>query len=209
MVFKDIKRIIENTDFNEQLIDTEEDGRINSALSETIIRNHVADLFQGIGSIIIPEVRYWYDIKLIIDQIEYPINIKITEGNSADNISSKKGLYYTLTGIEPEKEKGLDKWEAFNSKITANFKTATTTDYYFIVYFKSKNLFLFTSLKRLNTIVPNGNNLPFQCKWNDNIIATARNEKEQMIYLMKTFIASFKKRTPGLDILCQWEEENE
>jgi hypothetical protein len=44
-------------------------------------------------------------------------------------------------------------------------------DYYFLMYNKTqKNDIRIHSLKHIGTLVPNGNNLPFQCNWNDNRI---------------------------------------
>mgnify|MGYP001039151174 CR=1 FL=1 len=138
----------------------------------------------------------------------YPINIKITSGITADNISSKKGMYYALTGIRPEEEKGLDKWETFIQKLTTNY-TQSDADYYFIVCFKNTGKLMLTSLKRINSLTPNGNNLPFQCNWGQNKNVTNRSDKEQMKYIINTFINSYLKRTPALELLIQWRDANE
>lgn len=82
-------------------------------------------------------------------------------------------------------------------------------DYYFIVCFKNSGELLFTSLKHIQTLVPNGNNLPFQCNWGHNRNLTNRSSEEQRKYIMDMFIDSYVKRTPALDLLIQWRDTNE
>lgn len=206
MTFNELKQIMQDNPLAGELINNSGDGRLDSALSEGIIINHLKNILPNINIIEGP-ARYWYDIAIEQDGEFFPINIKITSGTSADNISSKKGMYYTLTGIRPEQEKGLDKWETFIHNLITNYKQ-TDADYYFVVCFKDSGELLFTSLKRLNTLVPNGNNLPFQCNWGQNRSYTERTEDCQMRYILDSFISSYTKRTPGLDMLIQWRNEN-
>ena len=54
-----------------------------------------------------------------------------------------------------------------------------------------------TSLKRIDKLVSNGNNLPFQCNWSKNRIFSNRTETEAMEYILKTYINSWDKKTDG------------
>lgn len=207
MTYDTLKQILQNNPLTEALIRGTGDGRLDSALSEGVVIDHLKSILPDTNIIEAP-ARYWYDVAIQEDGKFFPINIKITSGNSADNVSSKKGMYYALTGIRPEEEKGLDKWETFIQKLTSNYRVSDA-DYYFIVCFKDTGELLFTSLKHLETLVPNGNNLPFQCNWGQNKRPTTRSHEEQLHYIMDTFISSYIKRSPGLDLLVQWRSENE
>ena len=206
MNFNQLRELIGNSPLTEELFCGTGDGRLDSALSEEIVIKHIRQLLPNVQIDAAPS-RYWYDIAITIDGKFYPINIKITSGTTADNISSKKGMYYALTGIKPEQEKGLDKWETFIQKLTTNY-TASDADYYFIVCFKNTGELIFTSLKHINNLVSNGNNLPFQCNWGQNKGITNRSDEEQRRYIMDTFISSYVKRTPALDLLIQWRDTN-
>ena len=207
MTYDLLKQILQDNPLTEELVQGTGDGRLDSALSEQVVINHLKSILPNTNIIEAP-ARYWYDIAIQEEEKFFPINIKITNGTSADNVSSKKGMYYALTGIRPEEEKGLDKWETFIQKLTHNYR-ASDADYYFIVCFKDTGELLFTSLKHLETLVANGNNLPFQCNWSHNKHSTTRSQDEQLHYIMDTFISSYIKRRPGLDLLVQWRSENE
>jgi hypothetical protein len=207
MTYDLLKQILQDSPLTEELIHDTGDGRLDSALSEKVVINHLKAILPDIDITEAP-ARYWYDVAIQEEGKFFPINIKITSGTSADNVSSKKGMYYALTGIRPEEEKGLDKWETFIQKLTCNYR-ASDADYYFIIRFKDTGELLFTSLKHLETLVANGNNLPFQCNWGQNKCPTTRSQDEQLRYIMDTFISSYIKRSPGLDLLVQWRSENE
>lgn len=186
------------------------DGRLDSAESESVVLAHFQNLFQNTEVKITPapEQRYWYDLLIEYHGKKYPVNIKITSGSGADNISSKLGLFYTLTGIWPENVKGLNQWRFYNEAITSNFNPNTDGDYYFITYFKEEGIFLFTSLKRINSLTPNGNNLPFQCKWNENCIMAKRDNDEQCEYLINTYYDSWVKKVSGFEPLMNWKNNH-
>lgn len=210
MDYSFLKDKIENShlSYSDMNFSTTGDGRLDSAESEETVIKHLQSLFEGtdIKVFIPPAKRWWYDILIEYNGKKYPINIKITTGNSSDNISSKLGMFYTLTGRWPENEKGLTKWESYNTSLVKYFNPSTEADYYFIVYFKKEEIFLFTSLKRLNTLVANGNNLPFQCKWSNNLENTTRSENEQCHYLMNVYFNSWIKKMSGFEPLMRWKE---
>ena len=141
------------------------DGRLDSAESEAVVIEHLKDLSKyndDIEIIDAPRPRYWYDILIKTDNKVYHVNVKITSGSGADNVNSKEGLFYTLTGLWPENVRGLSRWESYNTLLTKNLNFSSDSDYYFVVYFKEDEMFLVTSLKRIEELTPNGNNLPFQ-----------------------------------------------
>jgi len=135
-----------------------EDGRVNSSLGEdTVIELLISEYGDLIESA--PKARHWYDLKIC----GMPVNIKITTGKGADNVSSKKGLYYALTGKDPS---GVsDSWETFLNELKNNIKT-TEKDYYFLVINKTDpSKVTHTSIKKIKNLTANANNLPFQKKW--------------------------------------------
>lgn len=211
--FKFLKNIIENSFMSNNNLEFSKtgDGRLDSAESEPIVINHLQKIFQNTSVEIItpPRARYWYDVQIKYNNHFYPVNIKITNGNSADNVSSKLGLFYSLTGIKPETMTGLHTWQGYNKHLIDNINPITDADYYFIVYFKIEEKFLFTSLKRIDTLVSNGNNLPFQCNWSANITNTSRSAIEQCDYLMETYYQSWLKKVNGIEPLINWKEKKQ
>lgn len=212
-MFNFLKNEIENSFLsNSELYhSTTGDGRLDSAESEIVIIKHLKSLFsenKNIEVLDAPRRRHWYDVLIKIDEQIYPINIKITSGEGADNVSSKEGLFYALTGMWPETTRGLTHWQSYNTLLTNNFNASLNTDYYFIIYFKEDETFLFTSLKRINELSPNGNNLPFQCNWSKNCIFTTRLIEDQSHYLMDIYFQSWIKKLNGFEPLMKWKEEN-
>lgn len=199
-----IKNIIENSKSTFDISNYSADGRINSAFDEALIISHLQALFPQ--QIEIAPPRYWYDICLTHKGNKYYINVKSTSGEHADNISSKKGLYYALTGKIPEK---INSYQKYNENLIRHYNPNSTSDYYFIVFFKKDRTFLFTSLKHLSKVVLNGSNLPFQCLWSqekDNIFH--RSNAEQSEYLLNAYIDSYIKKSAGLETLLSWRAKN-
>ena len=205
-MFEDLKRYFE--DFVVVADTSYKDGRISSINDEENLLSLIKTNPPKGYTIWDAPPRYWYDFALVNDTEFYPINIKSTTGHSVDNISSKEGMYYALTGRDP-KEDRITTFENFNKKIIEYYREDTTTDYFFLVLFKKQGSLFFTSLKRLEFLTPNGNNLPFQCKWENNLKYTKRSCCEQSEYILNTYIESFMKRTPGLEYLLNWREAND
>lgn len=183
------------------------DGRLDSAESESVVIEHLKNLFkESEVQVESAPPREWYDVAFKVNNKVFYANVKITSGGQADNISSKKGLFYALTGILPANLKGvnLNNWRPYNEALLENIKYNCDSDYYFVVYFKDTESFLVTSLKRIQTLTPNGSNLPFQCKWSDNIIFSTRGPKEQTRYLMDTYYNSWLKKVSGFEPLMKW-----
>jgi hypothetical protein len=96
-----------------------------------------------------------------------PINIKITTTQTNDNINSKEGIYYSLTGKIYNKS---NNWKTFLDSLKENLsEEEPNVDYYFLIINKkdTKDIF-FNSLRRIKKFIPNGNNPPFQVKWSEN-----------------------------------------
>lgn len=209
MEFNRIKENIEDSFFpNTQLVySTTGDGRLDSAESEAVVVDHLVNLFDGTDiKVEKAPPRCWYDVAFKVGEKTLYANVKITCGSQADNVSSKMGLFYALTGILPTdvKDVRLDHWGPYNKKLLENLDHNCDADYYFVIYFKGTENFLVTSLKRIQTLTPNGNNLPFQCKWSDNDVFSTRTPEEQSKYLMDTYYNSWLKKVGGFEPLIGW-----
>lgn len=136
----------------------------------------------------------WYDFLIRSGKNPCPVNIKISNLKGADNTNCKLGIYYTLTGIWPEFSNSI-KWESFFKKLSADLKSNTKTDYYFLVLANdgSGKVFL-NSLLGLSKITPNGNNLPFQCNWSLNSIPQNNTFMESRKMILTAMHESVKKR---------------
>ena len=183
------------------------DGRMNSLTNEEEILNDLKSFeasnewFQkNCLEIHIPEIRDWFDfaIENKDKDIFIPVNIKVSEckKNQADNLNCKLGIFYALTGIHPSKKKisqGIG-WDKYFSKLSEHMSTYTDCDYYFLVINKNdkKDVF-FSSLKQLKTLTPNGSNLPFQCKWNNNRERIKRTHNEAKEFIETAFGESIHK----------------
>lgn len=180
-----------------------DDGRLNSAENESEVLNL---LLQHFDNIKIPKIREWYDFKIIDlnnnnndnnnngNNNEIFVNIKISDldNNYADNLSSKIGMGYALTG----KNDLSMQWEKFHKQIKENIKIGY--DYYFLIVNKNNSCDAFwTSLKRIETLIPNGNNLPFQCDWSKNRNFSTRNEIQAIYYILEQYIESWNKKVKG------------
>ncbi|GAA6952028.1 hypothetical protein VN0387_09680 [Helicobacter pylori] len=141
-----------------------QDGRLNSSVNEEEILNTIKDYFP----IQLPKAREWWDFSFEENDIFYPVNIKTTTTKTADNLNCKLGIYYALCGLLPEFNNEIA-WEKYFQKLHKDLGKNTNKDYYFLIINKNdpKDIFI-NSLKGIQTLQPNGNNLPFQCKWDDN-----------------------------------------
>lgn len=178
------------------------DGRLNSALDEEVIIAEAKKVCNQLNiEFIEAPVRFWYDFAIKVDNILYPVNVKITTCGTADNTSSKEGMFYALTGIDPKTVKGINTWEGFNRKLYENLNYESNSDYYFMVIRKSDHKIIINSLLGTSKLVSNGNNLPFQIKWNDNLSYIERPRQEAISKVLATYFDSWaKKSSPFLEL---------
>lgn len=178
------------------------DGRVNSSMNEKEIRTSLKtaavnnDKFTSEHGLVItePNDRDWVDFTVEGPETFVPVNIKVTNmGGAADNLSCKLGMFYALTGIRPDFHNGIS-WGSYTARMAkalAETRGDTTADYYFLVVNKiNRGDVFWTSLKRIGTLTPNGNNLPFQCDWSRNRERVARDSLEAVRYVLGAFYQS-------------------
>ncbi len=166
------------------------DGRINSAFNEdeifTLLETNFADVKR-------PNMRDWVDFSFEENGQFYPVNIKVSTMKTRDNVNCKLGIYYALTGKEPDFDNEI-KWADFFSTLRENMQE-NSKDYYFLIVNKNNPNDIFaTSLKRLKDIKPEGNNLPFQAKWDANREIVQRDFESAKDFLLGVFEKSLKLR---------------
>ncbi len=165
-----------------------QDGRLNSSINEEEILNTIKDYFP----IQLPRTREWWDFSFKKNDIFYPVNIKTTTTKTADNLNCKLGIYYALCGLVPEFNNEIA-WEKYFQKLHKDLGKNTDRDYYFLIINKNdpKDIFI-NSLKGIQTLQPN--NLPFQCKWDNNREIVQRNFDESKNFILSALAKSVKLR---------------
>ncbi|MGL2613937.1 restriction endonuclease [Helicobacter pylori] len=165
-----------------------QDGRLNSSVNEEEILNTIKDYFP----IQLPKAREWWDFSFEENDIFYPVNIKTTTTKTADNLNGKLGIYYALCGLVPEFNNEIA-WEKYFQKLHKDLGKNTNRDYYFLIINKNdpKDVFI-NSLKGIQTLQPN--NLPFQCKWDDNRKIVQRDFNESKNFILSALAKSVKLR---------------
>jgi len=173
--------------------ESHEDGRVNSIDDEDTIIDLLIEKYGD--NVEKPPARCWWDLKLF----GYPINIKSSKfGSAADNFSSKAAILYSLTNL-PESEVTCSSWKQFQKKLQHNSSQQTPRDYYIIVLNKVTGLVYLQSLKSLNKLTSNGNNLPFQIKWKDNIFPVDRDYGQSYDFLIECYKESVYKKISAHD----------
>ncbi|MEJ8624326.1 restriction endonuclease [Helicobacter pylori] len=165
-----------------------QDGRLNSSVNEEEILNTIKDYFP----IQLPKAREWWDFSFKENDIFYPVNIKTTTTKTADNLNGKLGIYYALCGLVPEFNNEIA-WEKYFQKLHKDLGKNTNRDYYFLIINKNdpKDVFI-NSLKGIQTLQPN--NLPFQCKWDNNREIVQRDFDGSKNFILSALAKSVKLR---------------
>ena len=94
----------------------------------------------------------------------------------------------------PEEEVTCTSWKSFQNKLQMNSSQVNPRDYYIIVLDKTTKKVHLQSLKSLQKLTSNGNNLPFQIKWKDNIHPVERNYLQSYDFLIQCYKDSVRKK---------------
>tara|TARA_Y100001951_G_scaffold95912_1_gene93935 strand:+ start:660 stop:1259 length:600 start_codon:yes stop_codon:yes gene_type:complete len=176
-----------------EVSENHEDGRVNSIDDEDTVIDLLIEKYGD--NVEKPPARCWWDLKLF----GYPLNFKSSKfGSAADNFSSKAAILYALTNI-PEEEVTCSSWKQFQNKLKENSSQQTPRDYYIIVLNKVTGVVYLQSLKSLNKLTSNGNNLPFQIKWKDNVFPVERTYLQSYDFLIECYKESVHKKISSHD----------
>ena len=185
---------------------SQSDGRLNSQINEGQI-SHALELygladegFQAAGlQLVVSPPRYWHDFCVRGAGTFIPVNVKVSSLEGNDNLSSKEGVFFALTGVDPKSVR-INDWEHYCEAIGANLGCDLSADYYFLVINKKRPGDVFwTSLKRLPELTPNGNNPPFQCNWSKNRQRASRSPQEAQRHILRTLRQTFELRAKALN----------
>lgn len=178
------------------------DGRLNSAFNEDEIIDEIAKKFE----IERPKVRDWVDFGFYENEEYYPVNIKVSNTTTADNLNCKLGIYYALTGKFPHFGNGVE-WNTYFQSLRENISN-NSKDYYFLIINKkaSRDIFIST-LRGLQKLTPNGNNLPFQAKWCENREYVSRTYEEAKEFILQYFAKSLKLRANAYEDFLRYFDE--
>ncbi len=163
-----------------------QDGCLNSSVNEEEILNTIKHSFP----IQLLKAREWWDFSFEENDIFYPVNITTTK--TADNLNGKLGIYYALCGLLPTFNNEIA-WEKYFQKLHKDLGKNTDRDYYFLIINKNvpKDIFI-NSLKGIQTLQPN--NLPFQCKWDNNREIIQRDFDESKNFILSALAKSVTLR---------------
>ena len=171
--------------------ESHEDGRVNSIDDEDTIIDLLIEKY-GEENIIKPPPRCWWDVKIF----GYFFNIKSSGYDAADNFSSKSAILWALTSLSEEDVaiKGRDQWKQFQDRLKDAKDTDNNRDYYILSINKNTNEVHLSSLKSLNRITSNGNNLPFQINWKHNTTTVSRTHRQSYDFLVQCYKESVRKK---------------
>lgn len=184
---------------NIQCSNVNEDGRVNSCIDEDVVVKMLQDKFGD--RIKKPNIRMWYDM-LVFDDIYgwIPVNIKTTTTLTNDNTGNLAMCVHSYTDKKLDLHSNTTYDNGKMSKILLNslknkeYNRNHKKDYYFLVINKKNPTdVIINSIKGLNTLTPNINNLPFQVCWNKNRNFEFKNINE-IVYL---FIECLQKPKPS------------
>lgn len=198
--------LLNSKKINNIMLSDNEDGRIGSILDESNLKEIVKSICESNDLVFedAPEPRHWYDFKIN----GTAFNLKEGTGKTADNLSSKAGLVYALTGVEI---KGNSPHDVALKTISDNF-FENSADYGILFFNKINKTFKVSSLKNIDpkNLVSNGSNLPFQIKLGKLDDVLNHSVGNQSVELCKVYLESIKKHNIDFLILADkiTEEEN-
>ena len=129
---------------------------------------------------------------------EHFINFKSTvfRDKTNDNLNAKAGLLLAFTDIPVgEIGKKSSSYKKIIDCLITN-KADINRDYYYIVFDKFSDKYLFTSLRNIDNLTSNGNNPPFQCRWalHNPLTNLNRTFEDSRNYVLSRFQKSLEKR---------------
>ena len=192
LILKEIQNYLINQKIalDDSGISNTKDGRIDSAINERLVIDKILEEFPIHEP---PKARHWFDFSITTSDAFYPVNIKVSNFGAADNLNCKLGIYYALTGKEPDFSNETA-WDHFFHMLASNIQE-NDKDYYFLALNKdAPSQILVQGLKTIGKLSPSGSNLPFQCNWGSNLEPVHRPFDEAKDYLLSCLGKSVKLR---------------
>lgn len=145
--------------------------------------------------------RHWFDF--MVNNV--PFNLKLTQGNSADNAWNKTSVAFTFTGqtINQGNMNHLMENLIGNSKNERN----RTTEYYYLVVNKNNGISICKSLLDIHTYHSNPSNI-MQINWGhefEHADYVCEDHREKMRELLTIARVSITQRQQGETSLFNWQ----
>jgi len=149
--------------------------------------------------------KFWCDfiIRTQDNRLWLPINLKVSSFKGRDDLSSKEGVFYALTGIDPQ-TRSVRSWDSYCKELASHIRRDNCdADYYYLVVRKSrpddsKADVFWTTLLPFHSLYPNGNRPPFQCCWKENLEPAQRPRNEAIAYILSVLEATLVQRALAL-----------
>ena len=110
------------------------DGRLDFATNEDRVLEKIAQEIPHNSTTPSSEL---VDFSIRENGVLLPVNLKLTElGSANDNINCKLGIYYALTGQEPDFANEIS-WDNFFKRLATDMRE-NNRDYYFLIVNKNK-----------------------------------------------------------------------
>ena len=167
-----------------------EDGRVNSIADEETVISLLEEKYGD--NVERPKAREFFDVRLF----GHPIQIKSSSYSkgASDNFSSKAAILYALTTLTEKEVMAVRGWEKFESSLLQYANDDNGRDYYIISVNKDDSSVHLSSLRSLKKLTPNGNNLPFQIQWKNNIETVDRTFDEAYRFIIGAYKSSVEKK---------------
>jgi len=175
-----------------------QDGRIESLLCESEITNCIRKKCTQYNFLDKGCNRSFGDITLVLNNIAYPINIKMVDPKKTPvfNGGGPKTFNYVLFGSEKKIS-----WDNLAKKIITKKPLRCVKEYYYLIYYKNSPLkSVFCSLGNIHpdSITANPSN-PIQLK--KKIKTIQRTPEEQAKFIINLFTECARKRAEAYKIL--------
>lgn len=203
-LFNKIIECIKNSDL--KLYKESKDGRVNSITDEKIIINYLKS--SEVGKYVIDDSELNFknierkvgDMYLKDPNNNEPIviNIKTSNGKSADNVFSKLGLLIAFTDIPLNNLPKSINWEKMTNLLLENRKEVFRDYYYLYVDKNNTKNCLIRGMKKINQYKTNPSNI-LQINWENEYVLFENNlsENESYNYIIKLISESLKKDLYG------------
>ena len=197
------KKICEYLDSAKIPLTGDEDGRLESLKCEEEVTNRMREQFPHITFLEKGRNRDFGDITPVIDEVEYPINVKMINPTKSGsyNGGGPKTFNYVLYG------QGNTTWNRLAKKIKHQKPQKCTKPYYYLIYYKNSPIkTVFCSLANIseNSVITNPSN-PIQLK--KNIETVERTDLEQVQFIVNLFTDCARKRAQAYLILSDTTQD--
>jgi len=166
-----------------------DDGRLESLNSEDNVTDYLREKFADkITFLPKGHNRDFGDITVVIDEVEYPINVKMVGAGNSYNAGGPKLFNYLLFG------KTTGQWKPIVKDIIDKQPTTIENEYYYLVVYKrTDKIPQFFGLCEVadESITTNPAN-PIQFKY--DLKTTKRSDKEKCSFVLKLFKDVLRKK---------------